>query len=180
MSYTTKMGRELLRNRKPIPNIPLLRWSDTLPAGFVFQWKANWNADRASKESGLIWQIWHRATAVHEWRARISPQLETKYLTYCSRESESILHIFWECSQIVVAWTFAFHILSEISPRDSHIATFNSWHAFFAQQLSRNFQALHNIWIYLRNVTLWSLWVAKNDITFNQQRWLRAKLEGTI
>jgi hypothetical protein len=33
MSYTTKMGCDLLRKRQPILDIPSLRWGDTLPMG---------------------------------------------------------------------------------------------------------------------------------------------------
>ena len=87
MDNTTRLARELLRKRTPIPIIPHLHW---LPLRFSFRWKANWGADRASKESGLIWQLWHRAIAVNDWRAKISPQIDTECLVCCTGESESI------------------------------------------------------------------------------------------
>ena len=107
IEYTTKSGKEFFQKRKPVDNIPQLIWNDTLPMGFTFRWKANWEADRASKESELVWQIWQHAVAVNEWRVKIFSQIKTKCLTCCSRTPESFLHLFWACPQAKTAWTFA-------------------------------------------------------------------------
>jgi hypothetical protein len=164
MEYTTKLGCNLLRKRKPVPNIPQLRWSDTSHSGFKFCWKANWRADRACKESGLIW---HLVVAVNEWGTQISPQLDTDCLTCCTRESETIMHLFWSCHQATMAWTFALKILTGLLSTDRHLQGFNSHHALFTLRMPRRFQTVGTIWVYLRSVTLWTLWVARNDSVFN-------------
>jgi hypothetical protein len=155
MEYSTKMGREFLRALRPIPNIPQLRWSDNLPAGFTFRCKANWEADRASKESGLIWQIWHRAVAVNEWRAKISPQVELECLLCNTGEAESVTHCFWNCPQGQAAWKFTVVVLSALSPGGS-LTSFEAQHALFAQRMPRRFQHCGAIWIYLRSATVWT------------------------
>jgi hypothetical protein len=103
MAYTTRMGRDFLKKKKSTPNIPQLWWNDMLPAEFTFGWKANWAAERASKEAGLIWQLWHHALAVNEWWVKINPQAEPECLNYDKGESESIVHCFWSYSQATVA-----------------------------------------------------------------------------
>ena len=35
-------------------------------------------------------------------------------------------------------------------------------------------------WSLLRGVTLWTLWIVRNDQVFNQCRWLQAKIEQII
>jgi hypothetical protein len=66
MTYTTKMGREILCKKQLVPHIPTLRWSNYLPPGSTFNWKANWDPEHTSKEAGLICQVWHRTVAVNE------------------------------------------------------------------------------------------------------------------
>jgi hypothetical protein len=105
---------EFLRKQRPIPNIALLYWRGLL-VGFIFHWKANWEADRACKESGLIWQLWHRVLAVNEWKAKISPQIELDCFTCDFGEPDSIMHRFWSCSLTTSAWDFALTILSGMS-----------------------------------------------------------------
>jgi hypothetical protein len=73
MSYSIKMGRNLLRKCHPVPSIPQLRCQGVLPPTYNMKWKKVWNLKRASKEAGLIWQTWHGAVAVNEWRNRIAP-----------------------------------------------------------------------------------------------------------
>jgi hypothetical protein len=36
------------------------------------------------------------------------------------------------------------------------------------------------IWVYLRSVILWTLWLARNNTVFNQNLWNWANLEGSI
>jgi hypothetical protein len=71
MAYCTQMGCELLQNQRLIPQIHKLQWHGTLLSTFTFPWKDNWKSERASKEAGLISQIWHCAMAVNEWRATL-------------------------------------------------------------------------------------------------------------
>jgi hypothetical protein len=62
----------------------------------------------------------------------------------------------------------------------STLDSFASHHALFAQRMPSRFQDQGTIWVYLRSITLWTLWVARNDTVFNQQESHRAKVEGAI
>jgi hypothetical protein len=137
MEYTTQLGRKLLRDKRVIPDIPRLRWSDTLPSSFVFPWKANWAPERASKESGLIWQVWHKALAVNTWCAKITPQVDTDCFVCTSRLPENIPHRFWDCTQAQVAWQFTHVILKRMAHTGMALSRFNHQHALFGLPLPK-------------------------------------------
>jgi hypothetical protein len=180
MSYTTKMGRDFLLKRMPIPHIPSFRWRDYLPQGSTFRWKSNWDSERTSREAGLIWQTWLRAVAVNEWQARIYPSLDTSCPMCPNGVKELVIHRFWDWPQSKQAWAFAIYILSNMHLRKKQLAMFEAKYAIFSFRLPRRFQDVSRIWQSLRSVVLWSVWIARNDIVFNHVAWSQQRMRGII
>jgi hypothetical protein len=52
--------------------------------------------------------------------------------------------------------------------------------ALFFARSPRSFQSTERFWSLLRGVTLWTLWVARNEEVFNQYSWHRTKIELII
>jgi hypothetical protein len=85
----------------------------------------------------------------------------------CQKQTRRFSH----CSQAQEAWFFAFTILSSMAHRRATLPMFSFQHALFGQQLPRAYHALGSIWAYVRSVTMWSVWIARNDVVFNHLTW---------
>jgi hypothetical protein len=94
MNYTTKMGRDLLKQQHTIPNPVVRKWKGILSNTFRLRWNTVWAKGRVNKESGLLWLIWHRAPVVNEWRRRIRGDLDTSCVVCCRGTHETVLHRF--------------------------------------------------------------------------------------
>ena len=51
--------------------------------------------------------------------------------------------------------------------------------AILADRPPRKFSDLSRIWL-LRGITLWTLWIARNDKVFNQHHWTPHKVESVV
>lgn len=61
MSFTSKLGREILKKKIVVPNPVTRKWSGVLPQAFRLRWLTVWAKERVRKEAGLLWLISHRA-----------------------------------------------------------------------------------------------------------------------
>jgi hypothetical protein len=52
--------------------------------------------------------------------------------------------------------------------------------ALFAYRMPRKFRKVNRLWLLLRGVTLWTIWIARNDLVFNQKLWNSARIEAAI
>jgi hypothetical protein len=68
--------------------------------------------------------------------------------------------------------------MQNLSPQGTTLVSFDLQHALFANQLPARFLPVFRIWICIRSVTLWTLWIARNDLVL--ARWSRAKIKGTM
>jgi hypothetical protein len=57
---------------------------------------------------------------------------------------------------------------------------FTFHHALFGQLLPQQFQATSAIWVFIYSVTIWTLWIVRNDVVFNHTVWPKAKVEVII
>lgn len=46
--------------------------------------------------------------------------------------------------------------------------------------VTRRLRPVSRHWLSLRGITLWTPWIASNDLVFNQKRWTEAKVEASI
>jgi hypothetical protein len=53
-------------------------------------------------------------------------------------------------------------------------------HAIFSTRSLQSFQGIGKFWSLLWGVTLWILWIARNDLVFNNCRWSQVKIEQNI
>jgi hypothetical protein len=182
MSYSTQMGRQMLRKRNPVVQTAQRKWSNILPPTFQFKWSNTWDPERAGKEAGFIWQLWHHVVAVNEWRGRISAQIDRSYLVCNTGVTESMLHRFWECDQAKEGWAFSFRVLKLLSggsvpPEQGRL---DMKQALFAHRMPCRFRKINRLWLLIRGVTLWTIWIARNDLVFNQKRWSSHRIEAAI
>ncbi len=50
----------------------------------------------------------------------------------------------------------------------------------FAAKSPRQVQRVENIWCLLKGITLWTLWIERNDLVFNNERWNVVKIHKVI
>jgi hypothetical protein len=179
MQFNAKMGRELLRKNHVVANPVTRKWGGVLVRTHKLRWNSIWDLGRVSKEAGLLWLIWHRALVVNEWRLRINRTLDTS-CPVCSRGvHETALYRFWKCQSARVAWRWGTHILNIlVSDRESR----GPWRPFtwkqgiFSDRIPCRFDRVKKVWMALRGIVLWQLWLERNDAVFNGTRWPKMKM----
>lgn len=172
MEYSSKLGRDLLKQKHVVHNPVTRKWGGVLPDDFQLKWKTVWLKDRTRKEAGLLWLIWHRAVAVNHWRERIDGNVDIRCLVCPRRSEESVLHRFWECLSVQRAWQWAIHVMNAlVEGRDAQgpwqMLTWRQ--GIFSNRIPRKFNHVK------RTVVLWTLWIERNDMIFNNQAWSPAK-----
>lgn len=178
MHYSAKFGRELLRDKHPVPDVIQRKWQGILPLTHRLRWKTIWVKYRTPKEAGLVWLVWHRAVAVNAWRATVNPLTPTG-CPVCPRHShESVLHRFWECPAARRVWQWGIHIANTlVMSRDAQ----GPWQpltwkqGIFSDRIPRKFDGISSLWAVLRTIILWTLWIEQNDAAFNDILWRPAK-----
>lgn len=179
MNYSTKLGRKMLMGNHQVPNPVVRKWGGTLPDDFRLRWKTVWHKDRTWKEARLIWLIWHYVVAVNHWRGRIDGTMDIRCPVCPRRSEESMLHRFWECLSAQRVWQWAIHIMNALLiGRDAQgpwrLLTWRQ--GIFSGGIPRKFNALKWLWLEVRTVVLWVLWIQRNDMVFNNQAWTDERL----
>jgi hypothetical protein len=182
MSYSTKLGRDLLRKRQPPLQLAQRKWQQILPADFRFRWTNIWDHERQRKEAHLIWQIWHKAVAVNMWGGEIFDHID-KTCAVCQRGlEETVLHRFWDCELSQAVWTYVTRLLNYLAqPNRAPSWTTPNWkQAIFAKKPPRMFRTVSRYWTLLRGIALWTIWISRNDASFNSIRWNQEKTKHVI
>ena len=182
LNYTTKDGMEVIRNRSPGATRAVDKWQGFLPGNYRFYWSQIWDPQRMGKEAAFIWSIWHKVVADNEWRARIAPAAISKQCGFCPPlTSESIKHKFWDCIQARRVWRWATFIMQELcGVRTGNLDCFNWKQAVFGEKIPRKYGPKVKIWHLLRDITLWTIWIERNDNVFNQSAWHLSKVKHRI
>ena len=182
LDYTTKDGRINILNRNPGTTRAGDKWQGYLPGNYRFHWLQVWDPLRSGKEAAFMWSIWHKAVAVNEWRARIAPASISKQCVFClPNTSESVKHKFWDCIQARHAWRWATYIMHELCEvRSGNYDCFNWKQAIFGERIPKRYGKMSKIWHLLRGITLWYIWIERNDKVFNQIQWHEAKVKQQI
>jgi len=105
------MGRSLLTNHCVPRTTIATKWADILLPNFVPNWKDVWHKSRSQKETAFLWSIWHKAVAVHSWRAKVTSGIDTRCNCCNLGVEETLAHCFYECPQAQVVWNYAQAIL---------------------------------------------------------------------
>jgi hypothetical protein len=182
LDYTIKAGREAISNRNPGSTRARDKWQGYLPSNYRFFWSQVWDPLRSGKEAAFMWSIWHKAVAVNEWRARIAPASISRQCVFClPNTSESVKHKFWDCIQARRAWRWATFIMHELcGVRSGNYDTFNWKQALFGERIPKKYGKMIKVWHLLRGITLWTIWIERNDKVFNQEQWNEFKLKQRI
>ena len=147
------------------------KWQGYLPGNYKFYWSQIWDPFRVGKETAFIWSIWHKAIAVNEWRARITPTSLSKQCVFClPHTSEFVEHKFWDCIQARRAWRWATCIMDELcGVRTKNYDNFIWKQTMFGERIPKKFGMMIKIWHLLRGITLWIIWIEGNDKVFNHE-----------
>lgn len=127
--------------------------------------------------------IWHRAVAVNFWRGRVSREVDIRCPVCPRRSEESVLHRFWECTSAQHAWQLAIHVINTlVAGRDAHGPwQILSWkQGIFSHRIPRKFDSVKRIWMEIRTAVLWSLWLERNDVVFNNTRWTEERMRQHV
>jgi hypothetical protein len=179
MKYTTKLGREMLKRRKVVPDVVEKKWGGILPARFKLRWKNVWDRSRISKEAGMLWLTWHRSIAVNTWRGRINRNIDQGCLVCAYGAAETVLHRFWECPSTKRAWEWGAQIIHCMlrSPSNPSSRPQINWkQGIFADRAPRRFWSISKLWLLMRTTIMWTLWKERLDATFNGMYWSHGQL----
>jgi hypothetical protein len=92
----------------------------------------------------------------------------------CDRgEKKTVLHRLWSCDAAQDLWNHSTALLNYlVDPKDWQHWSPPDWsQSIFAGPILRRFQSVGRLWSLLRGITLWSMWIARNQCIFNQVRW---------
>ena len=64
--------------------------------------------------------------------------------------------------------------------RSDHLDSFNWKQTIFGERISYKFRKLVKIWHLLQGITLWTIWVERNDKVFSQEQWQESKVKSRI
>ena len=95
--------------------------------------------------------------------------------------SEPVKHKLWDCIQTRKAWRWATFIMHELcGVRNGNYDSFNWKQALFGERIPNKFGKNINIWHLLRGITLWTIWIERNNKLFNHERWHESKVKHRI
>ena len=117
-----------------------------------------------------MWQLQHIVIAINSWRGQISKQVNT----ICDLGiEETIMHRFWTCPTSLQVQRFILalmNLLAGISYLSLMIVP-NWQQALFLNEAMEPFQLLELIQMLIKGVTLWTVWILRNNNIFNHKRW---------
>jgi hypothetical protein len=90
---------------------------------------------------------------------------------------KTIAHRFWDYGVAQGAWDFSTGIVN--NPRSGQKKPWkprDGQHGIFEKKIPKALNTLSSIWLLLRRITTWAIWVERNDLTFNNNRWDSTKL----
>lgn len=128
----------------------------------------------SKKEGDFIWSICHKALADNSWRARFIMEFDDKCCMCNVYIPKTIAHRFWGCRIVVELGILP---LGSLTPRvQNHSKMSRGDHlignmGFFGKNFTSILNKISRIWHLLRGITLWTIWVERNDLTSNNRRW---------
>ena len=95
--------------------------------------------------------------------------------------SESVKRNFWDCIQARGAWRWATFIMHELCEVQSgNYDCFNWKQALLGERIPKKYSKTIKIWHLLRGITMWTIWIERNDKVFNQTQWHEARVKQRI
>ena len=112
----------------------------------------------------------------------MAPASISKQCIFClPNTSESVKHKFWDCIQARRAWRWATYIMQELcGVRSGNLDCFNWKQALFGERIPKKYGPKSKIWHLLRGITLWTIWIERNDKVFNQEQWHETRVKHRI
>lgn len=137
-------------------------------------WNTIWKLKTPPKVSIFFWKlVWE----VLPTRLFLSQRLRTCDPTcaWCGQTNKSLVHLFWDCELALWAWHY---IESWWSIK--HDLLFKS--GFSLQYILRLYKPkfVQQIWQIVVTATLWSVWLARNDLIFNNVKISKLGLQDLI
>ncbi len=100
ISFTTTLGRKMLRMAKLRVNIVEKKWSKLLLPSFKLKCANTWSKTHGKEEGSFIWVVWNKAMAVNLWRVKTNGLINQGCLL-CGNGKESIKHPLHQPSTLV-------------------------------------------------------------------------------
>lgn len=91
----------------------------------------------------------------------------------------NVFHRFWECPTVQQAWQWAIHILNTLITSTEKVGPWCplTWRqVIFSIPIPLEFNPVKRVWLEIRMVVIWSLWIQRNDKAFNDQVWTTERL----
>lgn len=72
------------------------------------------------------------------------------------------------------AWDFSIGIISMMKACTNRMVPWKEldwYHGIFGKKIPSSLGKVYRIWPLLRGITLWTMWIERNDLTVNNSRW---------
>jgi len=171
MDYTTAIGCKLINHHSQLRRSIPSKWQGHLYASFTPDWKELWHKSRSLKDATFMWSTWRNAIAVHSWRFKINPDIDTNCNSCKLGIEETPFYRFYSWPRAQEAWDYAQSIIYHIrrvQPVEGPHTRLNFLQCFFGSSTPRRFTKFRSIWTLLRSSVLWTVWISRNKEFANQ------------
>jgi hypothetical protein len=116
---------------------------------------------------------------MYAWKYRVNRNVNTNCPVCVCGAFESVLHRFWECPYAQTAWRWGIFILNKVAADNDEQGPWCplTWkHGIFSDRMPRRFDKVRKIWMAIRGIVIWLLWLERNDAVFNDVHLSREKV----
>ena len=163
-----------LKLKHPPPRSIIIKLHGILTPRLKLKLRNVWDITRSRKEGGYVWSIWHKAVAINAWRARFIQDIKNEYHLWMVDTTKTIAHRFRDCRFAKRAWDFSVGILNTMITQLGQKGPWRplDWqHKNVGKKILTSFSKTFRVWLLLTSITLWTIWIKRNDFTFNNTRW---------
>ena len=129
-----------------------------------FIWRSIWKIKAPPKILAFLWKVQWRILPTRQFISSRIPGV-LNICPWCEKSPESISHLFWECTLADWGWNFLgkWWNISVLTHR-SGLFSLSSLFNMFSQASTKE------IWKIVVAAVLWSIWLARNELTFAHQK----------
>ncbi|XP_056688698.1 uncharacterized protein [Spinacia oleracea] len=124
-------------------------------------WRKIWKIPGPYKYKMLLWNCAHQilpvAESLHQFLPQISPTCSR-----CRLNSENHLHLFRDCPQSSILWTYIFQRVWSNSKFDFYTFYNSNWSAWITFNLNNSIK-----WKSLFITAIWKIWLSRNRVVFD-------------
>lgn len=162
--YSSKVGYQTIKKtiNNSAPNVCNIKWS------------LIWSAKIPPRIRTFLWKISWGILPTRLFLSNRIEGIESK-CQWCNAPEESLTHLFWECSLPIFVWKFLgeWWSVKHLVSRDLHF----SFQKLFSL---KNSKYVVKVWHTVVAASLWTIWLARNELLFKGTRLTNSTIKHLI